>query len=182
MAVIGGETSGRDHAVDVRMQQKILAPGVENADNADLRAEVLGIGGDLQRGRGTRSKQQIVIAPGIVLRQHVEFVRHGEDDMKVAGRQELSLLRGKPAFARLRLALGAVPVAARVIRDGLMTASGASIEMTTERRGAAVPDGTMSLELLKVVTGSIPVQEAISLRAEDISHLHGGSCHGCFLR
>lgn len=118
--------------MDVRMQ-KILTPGVENADNADLGAKVLGIGRDLQCGRGTRGKQQIVKAAGIVERQHVEFVRHGQDDMEVAGRQELSIPRGKPAFARLRLTLGTVPVAAGIIRDGLMTASGTSIEMTTER-------------------------------------------------
>jgi hypothetical protein len=54
--------------------------------------------------------------------------------------------------------------------------------MTAERCGAAVPDGAMGLELLKIETASIPVQEAIALRAEDVGHLHGRSRHGCLLR
>ena len=159
-----------------------MAPGVEYATDANLGAEMLGVGRNLQRRGGTGAKQQIVEATGIVYRQHVEFVRHGENNMKIARTQEFFLPRGEPAFARLRLALGTVPVAARVITDGLMTASGTSIEMTAERRCAAVPDGAMSLELLKIETASIPIQEAISLRAEDVGHLHGGSRHGCFLR
>ena len=43
-------------------------------------------------------------------------------------------------------------------------------------------DGAMGLELLKIETASIPVQEAIALRAEDVGHLHGRSRHGCLLR
>jgi hypothetical protein len=63
-----------------------------------------------------------------------------------------------------------------------MAASGTRIEMTTQRRGAAVADGSEGLELLKVEAGSIPVQEAIALRAEDVGHLHGGPRHSVFLR
>ncbi len=45
-------------------QQKVLAPGVENADDADLSAEVLGVGRDLQRRGGTGAKQQIAAGEG----------------------------------------------------------------------------------------------------------------------
>ena len=46
--------------------------------------------------------------------------------MEVAGSQEF-------AFAGLCLALGAVPVSARVVGDGLMPAVRAGIAMTAER-------------------------------------------------
>ena len=43
---VGGEghlvvtsLAGRDHAVNVRMQQKVLAPGMEDADDTDLGAD-----------------------------------------------------------------------------------------------------------------------------------------------
>ena len=50
-------------------------------------------------------------------------MRNGEDDMKVAGGQQFPLACGKPAFARLALTLGAVPVSAGIIGEGLMAAA-----------------------------------------------------------
>jgi hypothetical protein len=46
--VVCRQTSGRDHTVDVRMMEEILPPGVEHAEQADVSAEVFGIGGNLQ--------------------------------------------------------------------------------------------------------------------------------------
>jgi len=63
-----------------------------------------------------------------------------------------------------------------------MTASRTSIEMTTQSRRAAVRDGPEGFELLIVETASIPVQEAIALRAEDVGHLHGGPVHLFWVR
>jgi hypothetical protein len=42
-------------------------------------------------------------------------VRHREHDMEVAGGQEFSLAGRQPALTRLRLALGTVPIPARVV-------------------------------------------------------------------
>ncbi len=83
-------------------------------------------------------------------------------------------------IARLRLALRAVPVTARVVGDGrLVSAPGTGIDMTAQRRCAAALDGPESLELLKIETFFVPVQEAVALRAEDVGHLHGGPAHFC---
>jgi hypothetical protein len=90
--------------------------------------------------------------------------------------------RGKPTLARLGLALGAVPIATRIIRDGLKSALGAGIEVASERSGAAVQQGAKDLELLKIEARSIAVEEALALHAEDVGHLHGGPSHGFFLR
>jgi len=57
VVVIRGQTSGRDHAMDMRMQEEVLAPSVQNADHADLRAEVLGIPGNLNRRGGRMVKK-----------------------------------------------------------------------------------------------------------------------------
>ncbi len=45
--MIGPEAAGRDHAVNVGMNLKILPPGVEHTEETDLGAQVLGIGGNL---------------------------------------------------------------------------------------------------------------------------------------
>ena len=48
---------------------------------------------------------------------------NAEDEMKVANRQQFLLALLKPTVARSGLTLGAVPVAAGVIRDGLVPAA-----------------------------------------------------------
>jgi hypothetical protein len=58
----------------------------------------------------------------------------------------------------------------------------AGIEVASERGGAAVLQGTEGLALLEIEAGSIPVEEALALHAEDVSHLHGRPSHGFFLR
>jgi hypothetical protein len=62
--------------------------------------------------------------------------------MHVAGREKFSLSRGDPAFPSSDLTLGAMPIAAAVIRDGgTMPAAGALIEMTAECGGTAPRNG-----------------------------------------
>ncbi len=176
-AVIGREASRRNDAVDMRMGKEVLGPGVENAEDPDLRAEVLRIRRDFQEGGGRGSEQEVVKLAGIVERQQVEFVRKREDDVEVSSGQQLLFPCGKPALARLGLTLGAVPVTTRIIRDGLKSALGAGIEMPPERGGAAVRNGSESLELLEIQARSIPVKKTLALHAEDFGHLHGGSSH-----
>ena len=60
MLAIGRETTGRDHAVDMRMMLKVLSPGVKHTQEADLRAEMFRIGRDLQQGGGTGAEQEVV--------------------------------------------------------------------------------------------------------------------------
>ena len=129
-AVIGPEATRRDDAVDMRMGEQIRAPGVENAENTDLRAHVLRIRRDFQEGSGAGREQEVIKLTRVVLRQEIEFVGDGEDHVKVGGGQQFLFPCGKPAFARLGLALGEVPITTRVVRDGLKSALGAGIEVT----------------------------------------------------
>jgi hypothetical protein len=92
-------------------------------------------------------------------------MRHSEHNMEVAGGQEFSLAGRQPTLARLRLALGAMPISARVVRDGLMSAAQARIPVATQCCGAAALNGAKRFELLEVKTGSIAVPEAIALCA-----------------
>jgi hypothetical protein len=49
-----------------------LAPGLENAQDADFRAEVLGVIRDLQQGGGAGRQQEMIKLAGIVERQEME--------------------------------------------------------------------------------------------------------------
>src|SRR5271154_2657696 len=55
--VVRSETAGGNHAVDMGMMLQSLVPGMEHAEEADLRAEVTRIAGDLQQGGSTGAKQ-----------------------------------------------------------------------------------------------------------------------------
>ena len=55
--VIPSETAGGEDAVDMGMMLQSLIPGIEHAEEADLRTEVTRIAGDLQQGPSTGVKQ-----------------------------------------------------------------------------------------------------------------------------
>src|ERR1039457_2930385 len=176
------ESARGNGAVNVGMQEQVLSPGMQDADHADLSAQVFAIDGDLEQSLSAGGEQQVVEQTRVLQGQHVEFVGHREHDMEVAGGEKFSLAGRHPALARLRLALGAVPVSARVVRDSLMTATRAGIAMTAQSSGATTQNGTKGFELLKAKAGSIPIQKALALHAKDVSHLEGGPSHFSFFR
>src|ERR1019366_7818940 len=182
LTVVRRESARRNGAVYVGMEEQVLSPSVQDADHADLGAQVFAIDGDLQQGLSAGGEQQVVEQTRVFQGQHIEFVGHSEHDMKVTGGQEFAFAGRQPALARLRLALGAVPISARVVRDGLMTAARADIAMTAQRCGAAAQNGPKRFELLKAKAGSIPIQKAIALHAKDVGHLEGGPSHFSFFR
>ena len=159
------------------MQEQVLTPGMQDADHTDLCSQVFRIGCDFQQGLRAGGEQQIVKQARVFQGQHIEFVGHGEHDMEVTGGQEFAFAGRQPALASLCLALGAVPVSARVVGDGLMTSVRAGIAMTAQRCGAAAQNGPKRFELLKAKAGSIPIQEAIAVRAKNVGHLEGGPSH-----
>src|SRR5579864_6810744 len=95
--------------------------------------------------------------------------------MEVARRQEFLLALREPLLASVSLALGAVPVAARVIRDGLMTAVGALITMSADRGRTATRNG---IEYLALRPGQRrALTEAVPCCADYIGHLKGWPTH-----
>src|SRR5271157_1177281 len=180
--MVWGESACRNDAVDVGMREQVLSPGVKRADYADFGAQVFGIGGDFDDGLSAGSEQEIIEQTCVLQSQHVEFMGHSEHDMEIAGGQKFALPGRQPALAGLRLAVGAVPISARVIRDGLITAERALIAVTTQGSGTAALNGPKGFQLLKAEARSIPIQEAIALRAEDVGHLEGGPTHSLFFR
>jgi hypothetical protein len=138
---------------------------MQNADHPDFRAQVFGVGRYLQQRLRTGGEQQVVEQTRVVQGQHMEFMGHREHHMEIAGGQEFSLMGRQPTLTRLGLTLRAVPISARVVRDGLMPAAQASIPVATQCCGTTALYGTKRFELLEVKAGSITVQEAIALRA-----------------
>ena len=129
--VIRSETAGGKHAVDMGVMLQSLVPGMEHAEEADPGSKVPGIARDLKQSCSTGVKQQVVDQPFILQCERSQFPRQGEDDVHVAGGQQLSFPRLEPAQARVALTLGAVPVTARVVGDGgRMSAVGTAITVS----------------------------------------------------
>ena len=81
--VIWGQAAGRDHAVDMRVMQKVLAPGVKHTEETDLCAEMRRIGGGLQQGGGAGAEQQVIEKLFVMERQRSQLVRQREDHVDV---------------------------------------------------------------------------------------------------
>ena len=58
--MIRSEAASSDHAVNMRMMLQPLVPGMEHAEEADLRTEVPRVASDLLESFGTGAKQQAV--------------------------------------------------------------------------------------------------------------------------
>src|ERR1700690_2036201 len=97
--------------------------------------------------------------------------------MKVADRQQFLLPLPQPLVACSGLTLGAVPVAARVIRDGQVAAVYAGIAMTAEGSGAAARDGVERLALRPGQGSAVPLSKAVACNTNDVGHLDGGPGH-----
>ena len=105
-----------DDAVDMRMMQQRLAPGVQHGDEADVSAEMLGVGGDGPEGSGGGSEQGAIDFALVLQRQRGQFCGQGEDDVKIGDRQQILAALLQPLRALLRLTLRTVAIAAGVVR------------------------------------------------------------------
>ena len=97
--------------------------------------------------------------------------------MGVPDRQQLAFALGEPLVARVRQALGAMPIATRVERDGAMATGGTAIEMPAQRRGAAVGDRAEHAQMLRRQPGPMRLDEACPVLANDVGHLEGWPGH-----
>ncbi len=55
-AAVVGQTASRHHAVQMRMEQQVLAPGVQDGRETDLGSQTLRIGRQRQQGLRRRRK------------------------------------------------------------------------------------------------------------------------------
>src|SRR6188472_2922891 len=129
-----------------------------------------GIGGDLTERRRARLKEPRVQTGPVPIGQGQQRMRQREDDMHIRHVEELAL-------ARLRLTLRAVPVPTRVVGDGLMPAGVTPVEMPTERGRSTARDRAEHGPLLHAEPRML-LEEGVTLRVEDMGHLHGGPAHG----
>ena len=115
---------------------------MEHGGDADPGAQMLGIGGDGERGLGRGPEQQI-IDHGLVLVGDVgDRCWQREHDVEVGHRQQLGLAFGEPLFCGGALTLGTMPITAAVVGDDgvrtLLTARHMAAERPVRQRSIAL--------------------------------------------
>jgi len=86
--VVGRQSAAGHDAVDVGMPLKSLSPSVENAEEANLGSEMGWIGGNFRQGSGAGLKQQAEQDLLVLPDQRDQRVRHAEDEMEIAHREQ----------------------------------------------------------------------------------------------
>ena len=113
-----------------------LAPRVEDHQPANGGTQALRIPRDLEQGVGGRLKQQVVHHALVDERETGERLRHREDDVDVADREQLLLASRDPRVPRRGQTLRAMPIATAVVREGRLRALVTAIAVPAERGGA----------------------------------------------
>src|SRR5260370_25150107 len=92
LSAVRREPSAWNDTVDMGMeQQQILSPRVENAEEANVGAQVFGISSDFQKCLRHRLEQQVIELDLILEDDCLQFVWHREHYMFVSSRQKLVL-------------------------------------------------------------------------------------------
>jgi len=138
-AVWGKATAG-DHAVDVGMMLKGLAPGVQHGKEAEFGSQVLRVRCDLAESLRGGAEQKGVEELLVLQRESRDLLRDGEHDVEVLDGEDLLLAVGEPFGAGQFLALGTVSVPAGVVGDPKVAAGITAFDVTAARRGATRHD------------------------------------------
>ena len=92
---------------------EVLTPGVKHGQEADCRAQVLGVRRDGQQRLGHCPEENAVDSPGILQRQAGDLLRQGKHHVEILYRQQFGLPFGQPLGAGRALTLRATPISTR---------------------------------------------------------------------
>src|SRR5216684_1373520 len=175
--VIGRQSTGWHHTMYMRVGREFLTPGMQNTEEADFSTEVFGIAGHFEKSFRTGAKQETVEDLLVLQDQRGQMTRKREDHMDVARWEKLLATCCEPAIASSCLTLWAVPISARVVGDGAMSAASALIEMSAERGGATPRNRQEHFDVLPGDPLTASFDEGVSRSADQIGHLEGWPVH-----
>src|ERR1019366_217172 len=113
--MVGCQPTRWNHAMNVRMMLEFLVPGVQDAEESDLGAEMFRIVGDLGQRLGAGPEKQGIDLAFVLHREWRQLPRQCKNHVDVARGQQFLFPRCKPAVAGIRLTFWAMPVSAGVI-------------------------------------------------------------------
>ena len=172
---VEAQAAARDDAVQMGMELKILSPGMQQREAAELGAEMLGVSSERQQRFGSGPEQHPVNDSAILQRQRCQLVREGEYDMEVLHIQNLTLARLEPRRTRRPLTLRTVPIPAGVVNRDLPSALLTLLEMTTQSCRSTLRKVVQDTILLP--RGAVALQVSCAVVSDDIGHFRPMSRH-----
>src|SRR5512139_3118634 len=151
------------------MVHEVLAPGVQDGDEADPSTQVFGVVREFQERLGYRAEQEVIQDPLVHDGQGIELGGDGEDHVEVLHRQEVLCSCLYPLLLAEGLALGAVAVPAGVVGDLDMAAVLAPVLVPAKSCRPAGLDGAHGAQVVARQWMGVSVLRAVP--AEDIRHL-----------
>lgn len=112
---VEAESATGNDAVKMGMEQKVLPPGMEQRETAELSAEIFRVSPKCQQGIGSSPEQHRVEGTSVLKRERSELVREGEHDVEILHVKKFSLARVEPRGSCRPLAFRTVSIAARVV-------------------------------------------------------------------
>ena len=172
-----GEAAAGDDAVQMGVEGKIRAPGMQDGEEADRGAEVLGVGGDLAQGAGCGAEEQGVECALVLQGDRGDRGGQREDDMEILAVQQFVPALGDPGGAGGALALGAVAVAAGTVAVAAVPAAVALLDLAAEGGGAAFLDGGHDTPLQGGQGMAATCAEGVPVVLEDIRDFESRAGH-----
>lgn len=136
-ALIGCQSASRDEVVNMGVKREVAAPGVQDAEHADLSAEEARILRQELGGSCGGAEEQVIDQGLMAACQRAQSSRDGEGEHEVGHAQEQVLLSLEPLLSLLVLAFGTVAVAAGMVAVADQVALGTGVELSAESLGAA---------------------------------------------
>jgi hypothetical protein len=165
--------------MQVRVVQHSLIPGMEYGEKPDVGSEPARVGGNSEQRFGDGTEEHAVDDTLILKSQLRNSLRQGEHHVAVRNGQQLGGLRGQPLVASCGLALGTVPIPARVVRDDLLRAVIALLDVSAEGASAACADVPECSTLLGGHGVAPLLEEFLLVLAKDIGDFESPLAHLC---
>ena len=108
--VIGRQSTGWHHAMNMWVGREFLTPGMQNTEEADFCTKMLGIACDFQKGFRAGAKQEVVDDLLVLQHQRGQVTRKREDHMDVTRRKKFPATLFQPTFPSTCLTLRAMPI------------------------------------------------------------------------
>ena len=159
------------------MMEQHLSPGVKHGKEAELGAEVLGVGRDGAQGLG-RGAEQDAVDDWLVLAGDVgDLFRHGKDHVEIGRGQQFGSAVFEPLGAGQRLALRAMAIAAGVVPDALVAAGVTLFDVPAKRRRPAPHDRGHDTALRSRQRSAVLLTIGIAEAAEYLRHFRHRAAH-----
>src|SRR5208283_611287 len=176
------DPAARDKKMNMWVMQQVLSPRMSHTEEADLRSQMLRIGGDPAQRLRRRTEQDIVDHGLVLERDGGDQIRHGEHDVEVGHIEQFCLTVFEPLGACETLALRTIPVSTRIVGHALMAAIAALLDVTAKGSGAAPLDRSHGVPPRCGQRRAMPITESRAEVAEHIRHLQPRVAHGRALR